>query len=324
MCAQFEIPQEEIDFAFFGSCCVYPNCYLVADRNECLRIQASGLECRTCSHSVYSKERAKRISQTIESLAEEHIKKHHDFILSERWNKEVRPRILEYDDYTCAICGKRQLRKMIVHHIIHKSADEDLSPSNLVVLCSKCHNVLHPVLPYGMRILGWPDMDTLKHNLKAFYDKVRKASEKNRKRFRAPLEHVMGHLCFICPQLRECKLGQSTLRFIQLQMNISKGEIVRISDLKDGMSGKTVEGRITELGKEREVETRYGKARLAYATLEDDTGKIQLNLWGDDIDRVKEGDVVRVCDGYITTYEDTVSLNVPKNRGNIIVNPSKS
>jgi len=107
-------------------------------------------------------------------------------------------------------------------------------------------------------------------------------------------------------------------------MNISKGEIVRISDLKDGMSGKTVEGRITELGKEREVETRYGKARLAYATLEDDTGKIQLNLWGDDIDRVKEGDVVRVCDGYITTYEDTVSLNVPKNRGNIIVNPSKS
>ena len=87
---------------------------------------------------------------------------------------------------------------------------------------------------------------------------------------------------------------------------------MRITDLKDGMSSKTVEGRITEISEEREVDTRYGKARLAYAMLEDDTGKIQLNLLGEDIDRVKEGDIVRVCNGYVIKYKDTVTLNVPK------------
>jgi len=321
---QFKISQEEINFALFRTCYVYPNCYLVRDHNECLRTQASGLKCRDCSHHVSSSDEAKKISEALSPIIEEHVKRHHDFVLSNRWNKEVRPKILKYDDYTCIICGKRRLKGMRVHHIIHKSADKDLSPSNLVLLCDECHKILHPVLPYGMWILGWPDMDKVKHNLKDFYDKVRKTSEKNWDRFKVPLEHVMGHLCLICPQLNECKLGQHTWRFIELQMGIfSKGEVVRITDLKDGMSSKTVEGRITEISEEREVDTRYGKARLAYAMLEDDTGKIQLNLWGEDIDRVKEGDIVRVCNGYVIKYEDTVTLNVPKKRGTIIVNPSK-
>mgnify|MGYP001105171685 CR=1 FL=1 len=97
-----------------------------------------------------------------------------------------------------------------------------------------------------------------------------------------------------------------------------------IRDLKDGTRDKTVEGRITQIGKEKEVWTRYGKTRLVYAMLEDSTGKIQLNLWGDDIDRVKEGDIVRIYNGYVITYENTISFNIPKYKGSIIVNPSKT
>jgi len=208
---------------------------------------------------------------------------------------------------------------MVVHHIIEKSADYDLSPSNLVVVCKKCHDILHPLFLFGIWGLGWPDMDKVKTSLKEFHSKVKKASE----RFKTPLEHIMAHLCLICSEFERCRIGQHTLRLIQLLMRAyTQRGLASIADLKNGMYGKTVEGRITAIGEVRKVETRYGKKRLAYSTLEDDTGKIQLNLWESDIERIKEGDVIRVCNGYVKTYEDRLCLNIPKDRGRILVNPS--
>jgi len=84
------------------------------------------------------------------------------------------------------------------------------------------------------------------------------------------------------------------------------------------MDRVTVSGRITYIGIKKIVKTRFGEAPVARAILEDDTGKIALNLWRGQIDLIKEGDVIRVENGFVRTYQDQLELNVGS-RGRIIV-----
>ena len=76
------------------------------------------------------------------------------------------------------------------------------------------------------------------------------------------------------------------------------------------MERVNVSGRITYIGIRMIVKTRFGEAPVARAILEDDTGKIALNLWRGQIDLVKEGDVVRIENGFVRTYKDQLELNV--------------
>lgn len=311
-----------IEFLKSDRCSIYPFCYLIP--KECYLAQSSGLDCEHCSYRVYSssEEDTARIQELFQHLVMIKEKRHLEFLKSRKWKKVVRPRILEHDDHTCVVCRKKSFKGMHVHHIMFNSADEDLSPSNLVVLCSDCHAMLHPIFPKGMWLLGWPEIDTEK--LREFYSKVSETSKKYRERFKAPLEHVMGHICLICPQIDQCIIGNDTRQFIQSNMEgfqqmISERNRVRISQIKDGMKWITVEGRITEIHQKKEVETKYGETFLAITTLEDDSGKITLNLWGKQIELVKLGDVVRIEKAYTKTYEEILTLNVLKKGGKIEV-----
>jgi len=61
------------------------------------------------------------------------------------------------------------------------------------------------------------------------------------------------------------------------------------------------------------VRTKLGyQTKVATATIEDDTGKIFLTLWGKQIDEVGEGDTIEVTDGYITEFRGELQLNVPR------------
>ena len=51
----------------------------------------------------------------------------------------------------------------------------------------------------------------------------------------------------------------------------------------------------------------------------DDTGRIKLTLWGEDIGKVKNGDTVSVQGAYTTTFRNEVQLNVPKKSGKLEV-----
>ena len=83
------------------------------------------------------------------------------------------------------------------------------------------------------------------------------------------------------------------------------------------MDRVTVSGRVVYIGIKRIVKTRFGEAPVARAILEDDTGKIALNLWRGQIDLVEEGDVVRIENGFVRTYKDQLELNVGS-RGKIV------
>lgn len=71
-----------------------------------------------------------------------------------------------------------------------------------------------------------------------------------------------------------------------------------------------VTDRIVRKGDTREVETRYGPARVSWAILEDETGSIRLNLWRQQIDRVKVGDRVRLVKAFVRVYKEEMGLNI--------------
>lgn len=70
-----------------------------------------------------------------------------EFYHSRQW-EHLRARILRRDGYQCRICRRygRLRQATTVHHIKHLDEYPELAldPSNLVSVCTACHNELHP------------------------------------------------------------------------------------------------------------------------------------------------------------------------------------
>ena len=75
-----------------------------------------------------------------------------------------------------------------------------------------------------------------------------------------------------------------------------------------------VEAKVIEKTPTREVMSRYKNEtyRVANVTISDDTGKIKLTLWNDDIVKVNENDTVKIENGYVTSFRGEIQLNVGK------------
>ena len=87
--------------------------------------------------------------------------------------------------------------------------------------------------------------------------------------------------------------------------------LMMINELKRGMSGISVEGRIVDISEPRRVQTRYGSRSVADATLEDETGSIKLSLWEEKIESVNTGDRIRTGEAYVTEFRNELQLNIP-------------
>lgn len=81
-----------------------------------------------------------------------------------------------------------------------------------------------------------------------------------------------------------------------------------ISGLNVGFRG-IVKGKITKKGDVREFD-KFGKiGRLCECFLEDDTGKIKLVLWDEQIDEFKEDEFIEIA-GYVKEYKGEIQLNI--------------
>jgi len=88
---------------------------------------------------------------------------------------------------------------------------------------------------------------------------------------------------------------------------------MKIYDLKAGMRGITVEGKIESITEPRTVNLRSGgTAQVADAIVSDETGSIKLSLWDDQINTVKQGDKVCIENGYTQEFRGQNSLNIGK------------
>lgn len=96
---------------------------------------------------------------------------------------------------------------------------------------------------------------------------------------------------------------------------------MKIKELKNGMRRVDVEAKVLEKTPTREVMSRYKDVvhRVATTIVSDDTGKIKLTLWNDQIEQVNVNDNVKVENGYITTFRGEMQLNVGR-YGTLTVN----
>ena len=87
---------------------------------------------------------------------------------------------------------------------------------------------------------------------------------------------------------------------------------MNISELKPGTSSVNIEAEVVTKESEREI-NKYGrKLRVANVTIKDDSGSLSLVLWNEEIDKVKEGDKIKIENGYVNEWQGTPQLTLGK------------
>jgi len=86
-----------------------------------------------------------------------------------------------------------------------------------------------------------------------------------------------------------------------------------IRDLRAGMNNVSLKAKVLEVTQPKHVVTRYGNlASLAKALIADETGKIKLCLWNEQIDSVAAGDTVQIENARTSTFRGERQLSLGK------------
>jgi len=86
-----------------------------------------------------------------------------------------------------------------------------------------------------------------------------------------------------------------------------------IQDLRAGMNHVNLKAKVLEVTQPRQVFTRYGNyASLAKAVIADETGRIKLCLWNDQIDAVSAGATVQIENARTSTFKGERQLSLGK------------
>lgn len=87
---------------------------------------------------------------------------------------------------------------------------------------------------------------------------------------------------------------------------------MKISELNIGQGNVIVEGTIKEIGETRTF-NKFGKdLSVANAILKDDSGSIKLTLWNNDVKRFKDGDKIKISNGYVNEFQGEKQLTSGK------------
>ena len=87
---------------------------------------------------------------------------------------------------------------------------------------------------------------------------------------------------------------------------------MNIEDLHPGVRKVELEANIVQMEEAKKINTKYGQTKVANATIEDDTDKIKLVLWGDNTEKVSEGDKIKISNGYVKEYKGEPQVSVGK------------
>jgi GNAT superfamily N-acetyltransferase len=104
-------------------------------------------------------------------------------------------------------------------------------------------------------------------------------------------------------------------RFYEKQMNTNRPTpIQKIAELRDGQSRVLVEGDIEGISTPRSVLSRKTgePLKIMDALLADETGSISLVLWNDQIRQIENAKRIRIENGYVKIFRESLQLSVGK------------
>ena len=86
-----------------------------------------------------------------------------------------------------------------------------------------------------------------------------------------------------------------------------------VQDLRHGMKKVNLEAKVLETPTPSTVQTRYGNsAKVTNAWIADETGKIKLCLWNEQVDFVAVGDTVQIKNASVSTFKGERQLRLGK------------
>ena len=88
----------------------------------------------------------------------------------------------------------------------------------------------------------------------------------------------------------------------------------KVGDLTPQSKAVNVTAKVVSKTETRDIPMgRDGSAhKVCDALIGDETGVVYLTLWDDNIDKVNEGDSIRVENGYVTLFKGNIRLNIGK------------
>jgi replication factor A1 len=97
------------------------------------------------------------------------------------------------------------------------------------------------------------------------------------------------------------------------RQNMSPNHVTMVQDMRHGMKKVTLEAKVLETPKASTVQTRYGNsAQVTNAWIADETGKIKLCLWNEQVDFVNVGDTIQIKNASVSTFKGERQLRLGK------------
>jgi replication factor A1 len=80
------------------------------------------------------------------------------------------------------------------------------------------------------------------------------------------------------------------------------------------MKNVSIEAKVTEKSETREVMSRFKDEtyKVSTAIIADETGTIKLTLWNEQIDQVNVDNIIKVDNGYVSSFRGEIQLNIGK------------
>jgi replication factor A1 len=87
---------------------------------------------------------------------------------------------------------------------------------------------------------------------------------------------------------------------------------VKVGELTPNSKAVNVTAKVVSKGEVRSITSGrdYSPHRVVDALVGDETGCIYLNLWDDNIDKVKEGETLNINNGYVSLFRGSMRLNI--------------
>jgi len=87
-----------------------------------------------------------------------------------------------------------------------------------------------------------------------------------------------------------------------------------IKDLRIGMKKVNLDAQVIEVPKPQMVHTQFGNsALLTNAWIEDETGKIKLSLWDQQVNSINTGDTIQIKNATVAAFKGEPQLRLGKN-----------
>ena len=87
---------------------------------------------------------------------------------------------------------------------------------------------------------------------------------------------------------------------------------MKLNELQAGQGKVDIVVTIVEVKEPRTFNKAGGEGRVANATVEDESGRMTLSLWNEQVAQVKAGDKITITNGYVSEFRGEKQLSTGK------------